>query len=114
MPVSPKIQKYVDERLAGDPQRYVFGRDGTQEDLAKYREAFYALLERLQIPNRTDEQGRHRVTPHSCRHTFATLMKRVSGSDTDKLALIGHTSTEQLRDYQDVPVEDLRKIIDAL
>ena len=114
VPVSPKIQCYVDARLAGDPQRYVFGEDGAQQDLAKYREAFYALLERLQIPNRTDEQGRHRVTPHSCRHTFATLMKRVSGSDTDKLALIGHTSTEQLRDYQDVPVEDLRKIIDAL
>ena len=54
------------------------------------------------------------MTPHSCRHTFATLMKRVPGADADKLALIGHTSTEQLRDYQDVPIADLRKIIDAL
>ena len=32
----------------------------------------------------------------------------------NKLALIGHTSTEQLREYQDVPLDDLRKIIDAL
>ena len=114
VPVSPKIQCYVDARLAGDPQRYVFGEDGAQQDLAKYREAFYALLQRLGVDNPVDERGRHRVTPHSCRHTFATLMKRVAGADADKLALIGHTSTEQLRDYQDVPIADLRKIIDAL
>ena len=46
------------------------------------------------------------------RHAFATLMKKVSGSDTDKLALIGHTSTTQLREYQDVRYEDLRAITD--
>ena len=74
----------------------------------------YALLERLQIPNRTDEQGRHRVTPHSCRHTFATLMKRAAGSDKDKLALIGHANDAQLRDYQDVAYEDLRRITNAI
>ena len=114
VPVSPKIQRYVDARLTGDPQRFVFGEDGAQLGLAKYREAFYALLQRLQIPNPVDERGRHRVTPHSCRHTFATLMKRVPGADADKLALIGHTSAEQLREYQDVPIADLRKIIDQL
>lgn len=40
--------------------------------------------------------------------------KGAQGSDTDKLALIGHTSTDQLRDYQDVAVEDLRRIIDQI
>lgn len=57
---------------------------------------------------------RRRYTPHSCRHTFATLMKNVTASDKDKLALIGHTSTEMLRHYQDVNLEDLRKITDAI
>lgn len=75
---------------------------------------FYELLESLNIENPVDEDGRHRLTPHSCRQTFATLLKRAQGSDTDKLALIGHTSTDQLRDYQDVPVEDLRRIIDQI
>lgn len=55
-----------------------------------------------------------KYTPHSCRHTFATLMKRVSGADKDKLELMGHTSTEMLRHYQDVAFDDLRKIIDAI
>lgn len=112
--VSPKIQSYVDKLTAGEPGSYVFGRDGEQEGLREYREAFYALLERLGIDNPVDEQGRHRITPHSCRHTFATLLKRAQGSDKDKLELIGHTSTAQLRDYQDVDLQDLRSITDQL
>lgn len=114
VPVSPKIQPWVSQLASGDPERYVFGRDGAQEDLADYRASFYDLLERLKISNPVDEQGRHRITPHSCRHTFATLLKRVQGADADKLALIGHTSTQQLREYQDVPLDDLRRITDAL
>ena len=55
-----------------------------------------------------------RLYPHSCRRTFATLMKRVDGADKDKLELIGHTSNEMLRYYQDVSLEDLRRITDAL
>lgn len=112
--VSPKIQSYVDKLTAGEPERYVFGRDGEQEGLEDYRSAFYALLERLGIDNPVDEQGRHRITPHSCRHTFATLLKRAAGSDKDKLELIGHTSTAQLREYQDVDLQDLRSITDQL
>ena len=54
------------------------------------------------------------LTPHSCRHTFATLMKSVKAPDKDKLELIGHTSTEMLRHYQDVDIEALRRITDAL
>jgi hypothetical protein len=42
------------------------------------------------------------------------LIKRVQGAEKDKLELIGHTSGEMLRYYQDVAVDDLRKITDAL
>ena len=112
--VSPKIQPYVTKLAKGSPDRYVFGKDGAVESLADYRESFYALLQRLQIDNPVDEQGRHRVTPHSCRHTFATLLKRAAGADKDKLELMGHTSTSQLRDYQDVDYADLRGLTDQL
>jgi len=112
--VSPKIQPYVDEFLAAAGDGYVFGKAGKRLSLVAYREAFYELLARLKVSNPVDEDGRHRLTPHSCRHTFATLMKRTKGPDTDKLALIGHTSTEQLRDYQDVAYEDLRAITNQL
>ena len=112
--VSPKILGYVQRLAAGEPERFVFGVDGALQSLADYRASFYELLDRLGIDNPVDEQGRHRLTPHSCRHTFATLLKRAAGSDKDKLELIGHTSTAQLRDYQDVDFEDLRSITDQL
>ena len=57
---------------------------------------------------------RHKYSPHTCRHTFATLMKRVAGADKDKQELIGHASAEMLRYYQDVNIEDLRRITDAI
>lgn len=112
--VSPKIQPFVDDLISASGGLYVFGRQGAQLSLREYREQFYALLDRCGISNPVDEDGRHRLTPHSCRHTFATLMKRARGSDTDKLALIGHTSTDQLREYQDVSFADLRAITDQL
>ena len=54
------------------------------------------------------------LSPHCCRHTFATLLKDVPAPDKDKLRLIGHTSAEMLRHYQDVDVDSLRRITDAL
>ena len=114
--VSPKISQHVDRLVAeAGEDGYVFGKDqGKELSLPEYRELFYELLDRLEIPNPVDAENRHRITPHSCRHTFATLMKKASGSDTDKLALIGHTSTEMLRHYQDVRFADLRAITDQL
>ena len=113
--VSPKVLPYVRELLAGREAGQVFrAPDGEDYTLAEYRADFYTLLERLGIPNPVGEDGRHRLTPHSCRHTFATLLKAVQAPDADKLALIGHTTTAQLRDYQDVRFEDLRAITDNM
>ena len=85
--------------------------------IKSYRELFYSVLESCGIENPIEEKDgirRRRYTPQSCRHTFATMMKRVEGADKDKLALMGHTSTEMLRHYQDVSYEDLRKVTDAI
>ena len=76
-----------------------------------------ATLDALGLPNPTFDvngQQKHTYTPHSCRHTFATLLKRVPGADKDKLSLIGHASDEQLRYYQDVDLDDLRQITDKI
>ena len=42
------------------------------------------------------------------------LRKRAAGSEKDKIELIGHASGEQLRYYQDVELDDLRKLTDQL
>ncbi len=116
--VSPKIQDIVD-RLAGDKlSGPVFcGPDGSRMGIKAYRECFYEVLEKCGIENPVEVKDGvtfHKYTPHSCRHTFATMMKRVTAADKDKLALIGHTSDTMLRHYQDVSYDDLRKITNAL
>ena len=101
--VSPKIQPYIDAII------------GVAWDYSNFRQdVFYPTLEAIGIDNPKGENGVHKYSPHSCRHTFATLMKRVSGSDKDKLELIGHTSTEMLRYYQDVNISDLKAITDKI
>ncbi len=79
---------------------------------------FYPVLETAGIDNPiveiTGGVKRHKYSPHSCRHTFTTLMKRVDAPSKDKLELVGHTSEEMLRYYQNVDIADLRKITNAL
>lgn len=116
--VSPKIQPYINTLLTNRTSGAIFtDPDGKAYTTSQYRELFYTVLDACGIDNpiiERDGKNFYTYTPHSCRHTFATLMKRVNGADKDKLELIGHTSTEMLRHYQDVNFSDLRKITDAL
>lgn len=116
--VSPKIQKIIDRLVKDKVAGPVFcSSDGTPMSIKTYRSMFYDVLEKCGIENpvtEVDGVKRRKYTPHSCRHTFATMMKRVPGADKDKLELIGHTSESMLRHYQDVSYEDLRRVTDAL
>lgn len=115
--VSPKIQPIIDT-LTRKPAGAIFcAADGGFLALKSYRQIFYDVLDACGVDNPVTQEGgvnRHKYTPHSCRHTFATLLKGVNAPDKDKLELIGHTNTEMLRHYQDVAIDDLRKITDAL
>ena len=120
--ISPKVKPLLDEILShcGDSASFLFPDDnGKQWDLKPFTEkAFYPALDAIGIDNPMIEIAggilRHKYTPHTCRHTFSTLLKRVAGSDKDKLELIGHTSGEMLRYYQDVSFNDLQAITDKL
>lgn len=116
--VSPKIQPIIDRLVEGKIAGPVFcADDGSTMGIATYRNLFYNVLEECGIGNPTVEKDgvkRKKYTPHSCRHTFATMMKRVEGADADKLELIGHTSTKMLRHYQDISFDDLRAVTNEL
>lgn len=116
--ISPKIQPIIDRLTLNKAAGPVFcDTDGSQMSIAVYRSRFYGALEACGIDNpitEVDGVNRRKYTPHSCRHTFATMLKEVSAPDTDKLAIIGHSSTEMLRHYQDSNLESLRRITDAL
>lgn len=113
--ISPKIQPIIDRLVKNRIAGALFcGENGEAILYDHFRDdIFYPTLDAIGIANPM-ENGRHKLSPHTCRHTFATLMKNINAADKDKLELIGHTSTEMLRYYQDVNVEDLRRITDAL
>lgn len=118
--VSPKIQEYVDKIIGERTEGFVFcDKNGEQFKLKSFTEnCFYYVLESVGIDNPIVEVAggvkRHKYTPHSCRHTFSTLMKKIDAPTKDKLRLIGHASEEMLLYYQDVNIDDLRKITDSL
>lgn len=114
--ISPKIKAYLREMMSSG---YLIGGKNKPMRLDTFTDdVFYPALEAIGIDNPMVEiaggKMRHKYTPHSCRHTFATLMKRVSGTDKDKQELIGHASAEMLRYYQDVDLTDLKQITDAI
>lgn len=118
--ISPKIRPCVTAIIGKRTEGPVFcDENGGEWGLKDFTEkAFYPVLEAAGIENPMVEIGggvqRHKYTPHSCRHTFATLMKNVNAPSKDKLALIGHTSEEMLRYYQDVDISGLERITNAL
>lgn len=116
--VSPKIQPIIDKLLCDRISGPVFANSkGQRLDIKAYRSGFYAALDAIGLDNPVTETNgikRHKYTPHSCRHTFATMLKSVTAPDQDKLRLIGHTSAEMLRHYQDVDLDSLRRITDAI
>ncbi|MPM65732.1 Tyrosine recombinase XerC [bioreactor metagenome] len=114
VPVLSKVQKYIDALVKDKIGGYVFcDETGGHLDLRRSREEYFApALTTIGIS--AEEQKERLLTPHCCRHTFANLMKKVQGADKNKLALIGHTSEEMLRHYQDADLEGLRKIVEGL
>ena len=115
VPISPRIQPIIDRLSAGRTSGALFcDEKGNQFLYDRFRDSiFYPTLEAIGIENPMIN-GIHKYSPHTCRHTFATLMKKVSAPDKDKMKLIGHASPEMLRYYQDVNLEDLKKIINAI
>ena len=117
--ISPKIRPLVASTARRGTDIFFADESGCAWTLKAFTEdAFYPALKAAGIDNPIVEIAggvkRHKYTPHSCRHTFATLMKRIEAPAIDKQELIGHSSEEQLRYYQDVTVEDLKKITDVI
>ena len=112
VPIHPLIRPIIAQRMIL-PGEFLFSahRDKPMT-LDNFRQSgFYPALEAIgvqPVPRHGEKPGR---TPYSTRHTFATLMKSVKGSDKDKAALMGHTSYEMTLHYQHEDYESLKQII---
>ena len=99
--ISPKISHFFEDFGKGE---YLFFNKKTAAK--PFREkTFYPALSALGIED---------VTPHQCRHTFATLMKNVNAPATDKQKLIGHSKFEMTAHYTHTDIASLKKITDSL
>ncbi len=114
--VAPQIQPII-EQLLSDGREYIFAApNGGRMSTGKYRELFAAALALMGLPcpALTPAGTERKLTPHCCRHTFATMVKSIDAPDKDKLSLIGHTDIRMLQHYQHTELEDLRRVTNAL
>ena len=113
--LSPKITPII-RRLVIKADPFIFPKEdgkGMRDDY--FREnCFYPVLDALGIQAAPQKGDKPKYTPYSCRHSFANLMKNVVGSDTDKAALMGHTSAEMTKYYQSADLTSLRAITDKI
>lgn len=116
--ISPKIQPIIDNLVKNKIAGPIFcDENGKELTERKYKQIFNAVLEAIGLDNPEIEiNGRKytKYTPHSCRHTFATLMKKTHGEMGDRLSLIGHSNEKTLHHYEDVDYDGLREITDLL
>lgn len=114
--LSPKIQPIIAE--AAKKEGYLFANKGKKWTQPAFADAFIRALDQAGIDNpiirQTGAGASRKYTPHSCRHTFATLMKRVDGGLKDKQSLIGHASANMLLYYEDTSLADKRAITDKI
>ena len=108
--ISPKIQPMIDHAAARTDNMLFRDENGKPLSDKKYRAIFYDVLAKVGIQN-TEER---KLSPYSCRHTFASMMDKVTGGDNAKLELMGHTDIDMLRHYQHADLDLLRKITDNI
>lgn len=84
VPVHPKIQPYLDRRLAQKGETIICAPDGAPVPAYLYREKFFKpVAEALGLPQ---------ATPHWCRHTFATRSKVAGMDDLARKRILGHAN----------------------
>lgn len=92
IPINAKIIKYIEYFYNKSESPYLISASNSvsKKDVGNFRKReFYPLLDCMGISG---------ITPHSTRHTFATLMQRAGANPEDLVKIIGHadynTTTE--------------------
>lgn len=107
IPIHPKIRKHILYWYNQSGVELLIHRTGKKIDPKYYRKyLYYPVLERL---------GIRRLTPHSARHTFATMLNRADANPKAAQALMGHADFATTQNiYTHVDLIELRKAIESL
>jgi len=109
--ISPRILPFFKSFGKGE---YLFFKEDKKFSAKKFRnDIFYPALQEIGIDTLKPD-GKHLYTPHSCRHTFATMMKNINAPVTDKQKLIGHSKFEMTAHYTHTDIDSLKNITNNL
>lgn len=107
IPIHPKIIKYIKHWRDKNGQALICEDNGRGMSANRYRKAYYYLA--------LDTAEVRRLTPHACRHTFASLMA-AAGVDTLHIQrLIGHADYNTTANtYTHLEIDPLREAINKI
>ncbi len=106
--ISPKVLPILQARMATDNELLFPRLSDGKKMTGKYflNKCFKPFIQHLGLSED--------IVVHSCRHTFANLLKNVEGSDTDKAALMGHAHADMTKEYQSSDIAAKKKITDKI
>jgi len=106
VPVPERVQRYVEEFFASSERLCGL-------NVKQLREAFYLLLDRLGIQS-ADEQKK-KITPHSTRHTYNSMLAKQGVSVEKRMKLMGQVSEDVNRKiYTHTEIEELTAAVSGL
>ena len=108
IPINPKIQQIIRKRIKESTSEYVFERNSKQVRVDTYRKyCFNKVKKELGLNSK--------LTPHSCRHTFATLLNSNVANKVLIAKLIGHEDYSTTANiYTHADIEELRSAISSI
>lgn len=83
IPILPNIQDIFEKYMNKTDSEYVFSKSGKMMDSDNYRDReYYPALKELNLPL---------LSPHACRHTYATILNKYVSNKEHISRLLGHT-----------------------
>ncbi len=107
IPINKKILPYIKKWYQRNGQALVCREDDTPIPVKYYREKYYyPALEMLEI---------QKLTPHACRHTFASLMAAANVDPLYTQRIIGHSDYAfTANEYTHPEIKELKKAINKI
>lgn len=105
VPIHPRIQKIVQNRIEHSQSGYLFEYNGKQLSAPQYYMLWNKIMGQLNLHHK----------PHECRHTFRTRLDSAGANKRCMDLLMGHTSRDVgERVYTHKTMEELRDTINLL
>jgi len=108
VPLVGVVEKAVDE--LGPKEGYVLAwADGSRPSAAWWNDTFWRVLRRAKI-----DAGSRKISPHSARHTFASILEAKGVPIGHIQAIMGHRSARTTGGYLHMVAEELERVTKAL